>query len=100
VGFPLPVAVHCVEVEFRRVDDEVVVQVFESLRPLLSATSVSLGSPIRAQGFGFLSGELDGHAVMGSCFDARVGSGDPPWQLPVVRAIQVRISCAHALTSG
>jgi hypothetical protein len=51
----MSVAIHHVEVELRRVNDEMVVKVVgygmasRSLRPFSSATSVCLRSPIRAQ---------------------------------------------------
>ena len=72
----MPVAVHRVEVELRRVDDEVVVQVVGvrhglqracvpcRARPRLPAV------PDPCPRLGFLRGELDGHAVMRSGFDA------------------------------
>jgi hypothetical protein len=53
----MPVAVHHVEVEPRRVNDEVVVKVidvrydFEKSGPFVSATSVLLRSPMRAHAF-------------------------------------------------
>ena len=78
----MPVAVHRVEVELRRVDDEVVVEVIgawhgfeESASPVLRNLDEP-SIPDTCPRLCFLRRELHGHAVMRRGFDVRPGRAD------------------------
>ena len=102
----MPVAVHCVEVELRRVDDEVVVEVIgvwhrlQKPAPLVERDFGLPAIPDTCPCLCFLRGELDGYAVVRSSFDASTRRCNDAVESPVVRSIHARISCAHALISA
>ncbi len=87
----MPVAVHRVEVELRRVDHEVMVKVvgvghgFQKPAPLVERDLGLPAVPDSCPCLGFLRGELDGHAVMrsGLAVPGMLGPATPGLRGPV-----------------